>query len=114
MASNWTDLLMLKGNRPSAPGNRSELFFSDAQDVFPGGVNSLERAFTMVGGTPRFMDQGDGAYLMDVDGNRYIDYLLAFGPLILGHASHRVLGPAIEAMRCVRPGRRLTSNTSGR
>jgi glutamate-1-semialdehyde 2,1-aminomutase len=98
MASNWTNLLMLKGNRPSAPGNRSELFFSDAQDVFPGGVNSLERAFTMVGGTPRFMDQGDGAYLMDVDGNRYIDYLLAFGPLILGHASHRVLGPAIEAM----------------
>jgi len=84
--------------KPSTAGNRSELFFSEAQDVFPGGVNAPEHGFALVGGTPRFMDQGDGAYLIDVDGNRYIDYVLASGTLILGHASHRVLGPSIEAM----------------
>jgi len=65
---------------------RSEALFAAAQQVIPGGVNSPVRAFRSVGGTPRFMDHGAGPYLWDADGNRYVDYVLSWGPLILGHA----------------------------
>ena len=65
---------------------RSEALFAAAQQVIPGGVNSPVRAFRSVGGTPRFMDHGVGPYLWDADGNRYVDYVLSWGPLILGHA----------------------------
>lgn len=60
--------------------------FKEAQTLFPGGVNSPVRAFRAVGGQPLFIQRGEGPYLFDVDGNRYIDYVLSWGPLITGHA----------------------------
>ena len=65
--------------------------FEEAQTLFPGGVNSPVRAFRAVGGQPIFIDHGEGAYLFDVDGNRYIDYILSWGPLITGHAHPKVV-----------------------
>jgi glutamate-1-semialdehyde 2,1-aminomutase len=65
--------------------------FAEAQELLPGGVDSPVRAFRAVGGQPLFIERGEGAYLMDVDGNRYIDYVLSWGPLILGHAHPRVV-----------------------
>jgi glutamate-1-semialdehyde 2,1-aminomutase len=64
----------------------SERLFTAAQKVIPGGVNSPVRAFRGVGGQPLFMDRAAGPYMWDADGNRYIDYVLSWGPLILGHA----------------------------
>jgi glutamate-1-semialdehyde 2,1-aminomutase len=64
----------------------SEKLFQAAQKVIPGGVNSPVRAFRAVGGQPLFIDRAEGPYLWDADGNRYIDYVLSWGPLILGHA----------------------------
>ena len=66
--------------------DRSRGLFAEAQGVLPGGVDSPVRAFRAVGGDPLFIARGDGPYLEDVDGNRYIDYMLSWGPLILGHA----------------------------
>lgn len=65
--------------------------FAEAQELLPGGVDSPVRAFRAVGGQPLFIERGEGAYLTDVDGNRYIDYVLSWGPLILGHAHPRVV-----------------------
>ncbi|MBI5934396.1 MAG: glutamate-1-semialdehyde 2,1-aminomutase [Chloroflexi bacterium] len=65
--------------------------FQEAQTLFPGGVNSPVRAFRAVGGQPLFISRGDGPYLFDVDGNRYIDYVLSWGPLITGHAHPKVV-----------------------
>ncbi len=64
--------------------------FAEAVELLPGGVDSPARAFKAVGGQPLFIERGEGAYLIDVDGNRYIDYVLSFGPLILGHAPRLV------------------------
>lgn len=66
--------------------NKSISLFQEAQTLFPGGVNSPVRAFRAVGGQPLFIGRGEGAYLFDVDDNRYIDYVLSWGPLITGHA----------------------------
>ena len=71
--------------------DKSVSFFQEAQKLFPGGVNSPVRAFRAVGGQPLFIDRGEGPYLYDVDGNRYIDYVLSWGPLITGHAHPRVI-----------------------
>lgn len=68
----------------------SQQLFAEAQQVLPGGVNSPVRAFRAVGGQPLFIERGKGPYLYDVDGNQYIDYVLSWGPLILGHAHPRV------------------------
>ncbi len=65
---------------------RSQNDFAQAQQLLPGGVNSPVRAFKSVGGTPRFFDHAAGAYVWDVDGNQYIDYVGSWGPMILGHA----------------------------
>ena len=65
--------------------NQSETLFERAGKHIPGGVNSPVRAFKAVGGTPVFIDKADGAYLYDVDGKRYIDYVLSWGPMIMGH-----------------------------
>ncbi len=65
----------------------------------PGGVSSPVRAFKAVGGSPLFIDRGEGAYLVDVDGNRFVDYVLSWGPLILGHAHPRVVAALEEALR---------------
>ena len=66
--------------------DRSERLFAEATTLLPGGVSSPVRAFRAVGGSPIFIERGEGAYLVDVDGNRYVDYVLSWGPLILGHA----------------------------
>jgi glutamate-1-semialdehyde 2,1-aminomutase len=65
--------------------------FRQAQNLLPGGVDSPVRAFRAVGGQPLFIERGEGPYLYDLDGNRYIDYVLSWGPLILGHARPEVV-----------------------
>jgi len=71
--------------------SRSEDLFHDAQSVIPGGVNSPVRAFKGVGGSPLFFEKGEGAYLIDADDKRYIDYVGSWGPMILGHANQDVV-----------------------
>jgi glutamate-1-semialdehyde 2,1-aminomutase len=71
--------------------NLSQQLFSEAKKIIPGGVNSPVRAFKGVGGEPLFFKQGEGAYLIDVDDNRYIDYVGSWGPLILGHCHPKVV-----------------------
>jgi glutamate-1-semialdehyde 2,1-aminomutase len=73
---------------------RSEELFEEARHLLPGGVNSPVRAFGSVGGSPVFMAEGMGAWLTDVDGNRYVDYVLSYGPLVVGHA-HPVVVEAV-------------------
>jgi len=70
---------------------KSISLFQEAQKLLPGGVNSPVRAFRAVGGQPLFIERGEGAYLYDVDGNHYIDYVLSWGPLITGHAHPKVV-----------------------
>lgn len=70
---------------------RSSKLFASAKKVIPGGVNSPVRAFKSVGGTPIFIERAKGAYLYDVDGNSYIDYIASWGPMILGHAHAEVI-----------------------
>ena len=65
---------------------RSAKLFARAQQVMPGGVSSPVRAFKAVGGEPRFMKRGKGAYIEDEDGRTYLDYVMSWGPLIHGHA----------------------------
>ncbi len=74
---------------------KSEELFEAARRVIPGGVDSPVRAFRAVGGQPLFIDRGQGAYIWDADGNRYIDYVLSWGPLVLGHA----YPPVVEALK---------------
>ena len=69
----------------------SEKLFKEAQKVIPDGVNSPARAFGAVGGQPLYIERAQGAYMWDADGNRYIDYVLSWGPLILGHANPMVI-----------------------
>lgn len=75
---------------------RSSALFADAKQYIPGGVNSPVRAFKAVGGEPIFVKEAKGAYLYDEDGNRLIDYIASWGPLILGHAYEPVLNAVIE------------------
>ena len=75
----------------------SERLFAAARRVLPGGVNSPVRAFRSVGGTPRFIQRGEGAWLVDADGHRYVDLVLSWGPLILGHAHPEVLEAVVAA-----------------
>ena len=75
---------------------QSAALFKRAQSVTPGGVNSPVRAFKAVGGTPRFMVRGDGPYLWDADGNRYVDLVSSWGPMIHGHA-HPAIVEAVRA-----------------
>ncbi len=82
---------------------RSRALFERARALMPGGVNSPVRAFRAVGGEPRFIARGEGAFIEDVDGNRYVDYVLSWGPLLLGHAPP----PVIAAL-----SRRVLSGTT--
>lgn len=77
---------------------QSEQLFAQAQNLIPGGVNSPVRAFRSVGGTPRFIDRGQSAYVWDADGNRYIDYVLSWGPLVMGHAHPQVVRALQKAL----------------
>lgn len=78
---------------------KSESLFQEAVNLIPGGVNSPVRAFGSVGMTPRFIVSGEGAYLTDADGRRYLDYIGSWGPMILGHANPVVLEKVEEACR---------------
>src|SRR4030042_1637645 len=71
--------------------DRSREIFDRSQEYLPGGVNSPVRAFGAVGGQPLVIARGEGPYLYDVDGNRYIDYVCSWGPLTLGHAHPAVV-----------------------
>ncbi len=75
---------------------RSSALFTEAQKYIPGGVNSPVRAFKAVGGDPIYVKKAQGAYLYDEDGNRLIDYIASWGPLILGHAFEPVIEAVIE------------------
>jgi glutamate-1-semialdehyde 2,1-aminomutase len=77
--------------------SKSAQLFAEAKTLLPGGVDSPVRAFRAVGGQPLFIERGEGAYLYDVDGNRFVDYVLSWGPLILGHAHPRVVRAIAEA-----------------
>ncbi|HSP36395.1 MAG TPA: glutamate-1-semialdehyde 2,1-aminomutase [Frankiaceae bacterium] len=81
---------------PTSRSPRSDELFARAQAVVPGGVNSPVRAFRAVGGTPRFMVRGEGPYLFDADGTRYVDLICSWGPLLLGHAHPDVVA-ALQA-----------------
>jgi glutamate-1-semialdehyde 2,1-aminomutase len=83
--------------RPAASTVRSEAAFERAKSVTPGGVNSPVRAFRSVGGTPRFIASGSGAYLYDVDGNELVDLVCSWGPMLLGHAHPDVIGAVADA-----------------
>ena len=87
----------------SQPGDltlsRSQALFQEAQQVLPGGVNSPVRAFRAVGGTPVFIDHAEGPYIYDVDGNRYLDYVQSWGPMILGHAYPSVVDAVVAASK---------------
>lgn len=76
----------------------STQLFEKAKNYFPGGVNSPVRAFRSVGGTPLFIDKGQGSHIWDADGNEYIDYCCSWGPLILGHANKKVLSAVEKTM----------------
>src|SRR5687768_11836674 len=75
--------------------SKSQQLFERAQQSIPGGVNSPVRAFKSVGGTPLFLTRAKGAYLYDADGNRYIDFINSWGPMILGHA----YAPVVKAIQ---------------
>jgi len=77
---------------------QSASLFQRASELIPGGVNSPVRAFRAVGGQPLFIERGAGPYLYDADGARYIDYVLSWGPLVLGHAHPRVVEPLAAAL----------------
>jgi glutamate-1-semialdehyde 2,1-aminomutase len=81
----------------SADAPASEALFDRARTIAPGGVNSPVRAFRQVGGVPRFMVRGEGPYLFDADGRRYVDLIASWGPLILGHAHPEVVAALAEA-----------------
>jgi len=79
--------------------SRSEELFEEARRVIPGGVNSPVRAFGAIGGTPRFFVRGHGAWIEDVDGRRYIDYVQSWGALLFGHARQEIVEAAVAAAR---------------
>lgn len=92
-------MLERPANRPSTRSMaNSGAAFAEARKLMPGGVNSPVRAFRSVGGTPVFVDRGQGSRFWDIDGNAYIDYVLSWGPLILGHAHPDVVAATTQAL----------------
>lgn len=88
----------MSSHSTSRPRTASEAAFERSRKVIPGGVNSPVRAFRSVGGHPIFVDRGVGSSFFDIDGNGYIDYVLSWGPLILGHAHPAVVEATIKAI----------------
>jgi glutamate-1-semialdehyde 2,1-aminomutase len=80
------------------PVEGSAVLFRRAREVIPGGVNSPVRAFDAVGGTPRFVERAEGAYLYDVDGNEFVDLICSWGPMLLGHAHPEVVAAVTAAV----------------
>lgn len=89
---------MMETDASSRPHLRSASAFEAARRVMPGGVNSPVRAFRAVGGVPLFIDRGQGSRFQDIDGHWYIDYVLSWGPLILGHAHPEVIEATTRAL----------------
>ncbi len=89
--------VLIRGSGQTMKWSRSRRLFKKAQGLIPGGVNSPVRAFKAVGGNPIFISSAKGARVYDVDGNAYIDYVLSWGPMILGHAHPRVVRALKEA-----------------
>lgn len=89
---------LVKAEGWSMVNERSRALFERAQKLMPGGVNSPVRAFRAVGGTPFFVAKGEGCYLWDVDGNKYVDFVCSWGPLILGHAHPEIVAAVKEAV----------------
>src|SRR5690606_25319821 len=87
--------IALTDDRNEARAARSRELWAAARQLLPGGVSSPVRAFKAVGGTPRFIDRAKGPFVTDVDGVRYVDYVAAWGPMILGHA-HPAVVEAIQ------------------
>ncbi|HKG93891.1 MAG TPA: aminotransferase class III-fold pyridoxal phosphate-dependent enzyme, partial [Gemmatimonadaceae bacterium] len=83
----------------AAARGRSAAVMARSRELFPGGVSSPVRAFRGVGGEPFVVERGEGARIWDVDGNEYIDFVLSWGPLVLGHAAPPVLDALADAMR---------------
>ena len=79
--------------------DKSKKLFAQAQNIFPGGVNSPVRAFKAVGGEPLFIERGEGAYLYDADGNKFIDFVGSWGPMILGHGHPAVIAAIAETAK---------------
>ncbi|MBA1437458.1 MAG: glutamate-1-semialdehyde 2,1-aminomutase [Epsilonproteobacteria bacterium] len=77
----------------------SKKAFEEAQGLIPGGVDSPVRAFKSVGGTPLFIQEGQGGYLIDIDGNKYVDYVQSWGPLIFGHRDESIENAIIDAVK---------------
>ncbi|MHC4506711.1 MAG: glutamate-1-semialdehyde 2,1-aminomutase, partial [Planctomycetota bacterium] len=86
----------MKNREPRA---KSEKAYAEAVRYMPGGVNSPVRAFKAVGGTPPFVDRGEGSRITDIDGNSYIDYVMSWGPLIHGHAFPKISVAVTKALR---------------
>ncbi|WP_070042602.1 glutamate-1-semialdehyde 2,1-aminomutase [Robinsoniella peoriensis] len=78
---------------------KSESLFNEAVNFIPGGVNSPVRAFGSIGEAPRFIERADGAYMTDVDGNKYLDYVCSWGPMILGHNHPEILKSVLDACK---------------
>ncbi len=91
--------------------DKSHVAFARAKQLMPGGVNSPARAFGGVGGEPIFFERAEGAYLFDLDGNRYIDYIGSWGPMILGHGHPAIVAAVAEALK---PGQQLRRADAGR
>ncbi len=83
---------------PSVTGARSAELYRRAVELLPGGVNSPVRAMRAIGRDPIFIDRGEGAELIDVDGNRYIDYVCSWGPLVHGHAHPAIVDAVGKAL----------------
>ncbi len=83
-------------SNPGPKRPRSQALFERAQRIFPGGVNSPVRAFKAVGGAPVFVQRGIGPYVYDVDGNRYVDFVGSWGPVVLGHADPDVVASIVH------------------
>jgi len=77
----------------------SKKAFQEAQELIPGGVDSPVRAFSSVGGTPIFINEGEGGYLKDIDGNKYVDFVQSWGPLIFGHRDETIESAVIDAVK---------------
>src|SRR5664279_3426199 len=84
---------------------QSEALFARAKKRMPGGVSSPVRSFASVGGQPFFVKKGRGATLIDADGNRYVDWVMSYGPLVFGHAH----GPILSAVRRAAPRAAISS-----
>ncbi|MFD1630063.1 glutamate-1-semialdehyde 2,1-aminomutase [Pseudopedobacter beijingensis] len=87
------------GEKPDIIREKSAALYEKAKSYFPGGVNSPVRAFKSVYGTPLFIEKGDGCYLWDADGNKFVDFCASWGPLILGHNHPKVREKVVEVMQ---------------